>query len=218
MKFQNRHEWMSDVFLLNQVHGDRLWRVHESSSIEEVSKIEGDALWTTVQNRKIGVRTADCVPVFVWGNQQEFVCAIHAGWRGVAAHIVRKSVQAICQELGLEASDCSAQIGPCIGADVYEVGAEVARQAPAVCVKTGLDNRNYLDLQQWLLLQMQDLGIRVDSIVNRCTFSNPETYFSARRGDKGRQISWICLSQPVLTESRLFCRQASGDLGRITQR
>ena len=41
----------------------------------------------------IGVSTADCIPVLLYGEEHRAVAAIHAGWRGTLARIVHKTIQ-----------------------------------------------------------------------------------------------------------------------------
>lgn len=182
------------MFLAKQVHGIKALRITSADSVEEIAKQEADALWTTEPNLSVGVKTADCAPVLLEHKAGSCVAAIHSGWRGTVAGIVPKTLAGLCETLNLKPADFKAQIGPCIGFDSYEVGPEVALQFPEnFFVKPGKGDRFYLDLRNLIAQQLRQAGVLDIIISQACTFSEPEHYFSARRGDLGRQYSWIVL-------------------------
>ena len=80
---------------------------------------EADAAITRVPGAKLAVRTADCVPVVLVA--EGGVGIIHAGWRGLAAGIVQRTVD----ELG---SVQRAVVGPHIRAGCYEFGEDDLRE------------------------------------------------------------------------------------------
>ncbi|MEI6790869.1 MAG: peptidoglycan editing factor PgeF [Myxococcaceae bacterium] len=184
---------MKKMFLAKQVHGIKALRITSADSVEEIAKQEADALWTTEPNLCVGVKTADCAPVLLKHKTNACVAAIHAGWRGAVAGIVPKTLVDICETLNLKPADFKAQIGACIGFDSYEVGPEVAAQVSRDFVKPGKGDRFYLDLRNLIAQQLRQAGVLDIIISQACTFSEPEHYFSARRGDLGRQYSWIVL-------------------------
>lgn len=70
---------------------------------------------------------ADCVPLFFYDPEKHAVGAAHAGWRGTADGIAAVTVGRMREEFGCEPSKLRVVIGPSIGADCYEVGADVAQ-------------------------------------------------------------------------------------------
>lgn len=191
-RFQTRDEALDPkMFLAKQVHGTRALRIGCLDSVKEIALQEADALWTSEPGVLIGVKTADCAPILLRHRSGACVAAIHAGWRGAVAGIVTKTLQEICGVLSLNPADFEAQIGPCIGASVYEVGPEVAQQVPKTFLKPGLKDRFYLDLRGLIAKQLVDAGVRDVHISTICTFSDSKHYFSARRGDSERQYSII---------------------------
>lgn len=64
---------------------------------------------------KLAVRTADCVPIVLVG--RDSIGVVHAGWRGLAAEVVQKTIEAM-------GGAGQAHIGPHIRAGCYEFGAE----------------------------------------------------------------------------------------------
>ena len=67
---------------------------------------------------------ADCVPVLLCSSDGAEVCAVHAGWRGLANGIIAKAAAAFAAP----ARELIGWIGPCIGVQAYRVGADVHAQ------------------------------------------------------------------------------------------
>jgi YfiH family protein len=86
---------------------------------------EGDALVTDVPGLALAVRTADCVPVLVAAPTGRAVAAIHAGWRGLAARALQATVERLCAAYAVTPASIVAAIGPSMGPEHYEVGADV---------------------------------------------------------------------------------------------
>jgi polyphenol oxidase len=148
---------------------------------------EGDALLTQ-QDVAVSVRTADCFPILLADPQTHAVAAIHAGWRGTAADIVRSTLTRMRSEFGTDPHDVYAAIGPGIGGCCYKVGEEVARQF-------GMQQAGNLDLAVENRTQLIRAGVKLERIeqVGGCTFCNPAQFFSWRRDHDraGRMISFI---------------------------
>ena len=82
---------------------------------------EADASWTSTSKVVCAVLTADCLPVFFTNKQGDRVASTHAGWRGALNGIISESFLAT----GITAEDCLVWLGPAIGAENFEVGADV---------------------------------------------------------------------------------------------
>jgi YfiH family protein len=70
------------------------------------------------------VLVADCLPVLLADRAGTAVGIAHAGWRGLAAGVVERTVAALA-ELGARTDRLVAWLGPAIGPAAFEVGAEV---------------------------------------------------------------------------------------------
>jgi YfiH family protein len=128
------------------------------------------------------VMVADCLPVALAGD--EAVAMIHCGWRGLAAGIV---------ERGVEASGArAAVIGPGIGPCCYEVDEPVLGAFREV--GPGLARDGMLDLREVARRLLQRAGIGEVEISELCTSCHPELFFSHRRDGEptGRQagLAW----------------------------
>lgn len=65
---------------------------------------ETDAVVTHLKGVRIGVRTADCVPVVLYAPGAEVIAAVHAGWKGTLAGIVRETL-GVMSRLGADMED-----------------------------------------------------------------------------------------------------------------
>ncbi len=179
---------------LRQIHG---CEIHPAA--EDVQS--GDGLWTMDPGRPIGVRVADCVPVLLAGLAERgpWIAALHAGWRGAVAGILRRGV-ALFQDQGGRPEALAWALGPGIRRCHFEVGLEVieaARQDPAwseALAEPKGAGKFQFDLHGFLRAQALDLGLDTakDGSVLRCTMCEPELLYSYRRGDtEGRQWGWV---------------------------
>lgn len=109
----------------HQVHGSRVAIIDRPETTKE--ELEGyDAFVTNLPGVAIGVRTADCVPILLYGPKNRTIAAIHSGWKGTVQMISRKVIGILEDKYGTKPSDILAAIGPCIGPDSFQVGEEVA--------------------------------------------------------------------------------------------
>jgi polyphenol oxidase len=162
-----------------QVHSDRVVRAAAGERGERA-----DGLWTDEPGLPILAMSADCLPIVLGraSADRPAVAVLHAGWKGLLAGIVAAGAQA------LGGGRLTAAIGPGIGPCCYQVGEEVA--AP-FRERFGDDvvRESRLDLWTSAERALRDAGVeRVDRF-DRCTFCEPETFFSHRRdaGRTGRQ-------------------------------
>lgn len=159
----------------------------------------GDAVVTRQAGVLVGVQVADCVPVLVYDAKKEVFGAVHAGWRGTSAGILKKVLKTMAERFRSDAKDIRVAIGPSIRWCCYEVGYDVVRE---VRQATGegdyilLKGEKYcLDLPSANKYQALSMGVPGGGIwiSGECTFCNPEKYFSYRfaRGSTGRQGGFI---------------------------
>jgi YfiH family protein len=101
---------------LRQVHGTQ---VAGSLPIQAGDEPEADAAVARGPGRVLAILTADCLPVLFASADGETIGAAHAGWRGLAAGVLERTVE------HMAAADVQAWLGPAIGMASYEVGEEV---------------------------------------------------------------------------------------------
>jgi hypothetical protein len=171
---------------LKQVHGAQVERLTAASR----DGAEADACFTTERGVACTMMVADCLPVLLADRQGRVVGAAHCGWRGLAGGALEALWQAMGPEMAQEADQVLAWLGPCIGPDAFEVGAEV--RAAFVAGDPAADGcfrpagpKFYADLQALARRRLRALGIHAihgnDGGTAWCTVSNPSRFFSHRR-------------------------------------
>ena len=191
-----------------QVHGCEIVEVTNDTPMDDV---QADAVFTTQRDIGIAVRTADCAPILMTDHEGSFVAAVHAGWRGAIADIMGASVRAITARLNVPATKMVAAIGPCIGADQFQVGREVLDAAnqllpAAQFYSEQTEDRGFFDLRAFIQKRLEDLEIAQVEQVPGCTYSDVGAYFSHRKeqGNTGRQMSVIALCDaPMSVEEHM---------------
>jgi YfiH family protein len=151
---------------------------------------------TNETGRSIGVRTADCVPILLLDSRVRAVGAVHAGWRGTAAGIVRCAIEKMAADFGSAPADIYAAIGPCIRDCCYEVGIEVAQQfARHFPEWEQVRTSRTVDLSEANRRKMEQAGLNGDHIFDckLCTTCQSKQFFSYRREPEspGRMIAAI---------------------------
>jgi polyphenol oxidase len=110
---------------LQQVHGADVLRLSAAHLHPGASLPQADASICTEPGIACAVQVADCLPVLLCSADGRAVGAAHAGWRGLAAGVVDHTVAALCEAAGCAPGHLLAWLGPCIGPDAFEVGADV---------------------------------------------------------------------------------------------
>lgn len=169
-----------------QVHGDRACEV-TSRVTGVVCAGEGDALFTRLSGQALLIRTADCIPILFYSATQPHLGAVHAGWRGLKAKILSKTLAAA--EFG---NDLQFVVGPFIGGKSYEVGDDVAGQFAAAFSEPRGNGKFLLDLRKVLEAEFAELGIPPQNIEwhDEDTMT-AEEWYSARCGDQRRNLAVI---------------------------
>jgi YfiH family protein len=166
-----------------QVHGCVVERV-AALPAPDAKRREADGQATALQGAGVMVLAADCLPVAL--GSASAVAMVHAGWRGLAAGVLRSGVEAL-RRLGGE-EQILAVIGPGAGACCYEVGQEVR----ALFGATDPDERA-IDLRAIAREHLIAAGVTQVREVGACTICD-ERFFSHRRegARAGRQagVAW----------------------------
>ena len=190
----------SEPIWLNQVHGQTVINAGQYVEQDTTQVIEADAAYTDQAGVICAVLTADCLPVLLCDRRGTRVAAVHAGWRGLAAGIIERSVDALV----LPGDTLLAWLGPAIGPTAYEVGDEVHRAFVAedpqadMAFRPGRAGHWWLDLYQLARQRLMRRGVSNISGGDHCTWQEAESFYSYRRdGVTGRMASviWIETNQ-----------------------
>jgi len=176
----------AEMTVPSQVHGAEVFTVSQPG---EGNGTECDALLTTCPGASIAVRTADCVPIAIYGRSignTPIVGAIHAGWRGIRSGVIDNAIQQV-RDYG--AQHVRAIIGPHISTDQYEFGAVELGEVVAVvgdkAVGHTKSGKLALDLAAAVVEQLVRNSVTVDHHTCRCTAGDGR-YWS-HRADRDTQ-------------------------------
>ncbi|EGV51753.1 peptidoglycan editing factor PgeF [Candidatus Endoriftia persephone] len=182
---------------LTQVHGCAV------ADLEDARRgCEADAAFADRPDRVCAVLTADCLPLLLCDQQGERICAVHAGWRGLASGVI----EAALRRMGRPGSELLAWLGPAIGPERFEVGAEV-REAfvahadeAAIAFRPAEQGKWLADIYRLARQRLAAFGVGFVGGGDYCTVSDPKRFYSYRRdGVTGRMASLIWLQQGELS-------------------
>lgn len=178
---------------MEQVHGTVVADLDQPLPVPVIA----DAAIAASPGRVCVVMTADCLPVLLCDARGVTVGAAHAGWRGLCSGVIEQTVERMTDALracGQEADPTwLAWLGPAIGPDCFEVGAEV-RQAfidaawpdelPATraAFAEGVGDGKFLaNLYALARLRLARAGCRDVYGGGLCTMTDAERFYSYRR-------------------------------------
>lgn len=171
---------------LRQVHGRRV--IHLDDWTEG---IEADAAWTDRPGQVACVLVADCLPILLAEGGGGCIAAIHAGWRGLAAEVIGRTIA----ELPADPDRLQAWVGPRICRDHYEVGQEVrdAFDESEAAFEPVRPGHWLADLPRIAERQLREAGVGRLTDSRACT-AGESRFFSYRRDRRtGRMAACIWL-------------------------
>lgn len=192
---------MDKLVLTWQIHSDvvRPVTAADANGIDHRNYPQCDALITNDPGTALFVFTADCTPILLQDPVTGAVGAIHAGWRGTAAGIAAKTVNAMVAAYGCKPENIRAAIGPNIGQCCFETDEDVpdairkALGEPAEAHICQQGNKYYVNLKAINALFLQNSGVTQIEQSTHCTACNPDLFWSHRitggiRGSQGAVI------------------------------
>lgn len=181
---------------LQQVHGTDV--VVVGNKVRGSEEPRADAAVTRERGQPLVILTADCLPVLLCSDDGAVIGAAHAGWRGLAAGVIERTVAA----MATDAAQLQAWLGPCIGLASYEVGEEVRAAfvdgdaGAAACFVPTRPGHWRCDLAALARRRLATLGVTRIGGGDFDTFTDPRFYSYRRDGARsGRFASVIWLGQ-----------------------
>jgi YfiH family protein len=175
-----------------------VWQIHSADAVcaraprpVGESYRQADIILTDQPDVTLFMRFADCVPILVHDPHRGVVGLAHAGWMGTLRSVASAMVEALKKNYGSNSSDLVAGIGPAIGPDHYEIGADVILQ---VMQKYGDESQLFLkshhgkihfNLWEANRLALERAGVCQIEVSGICTACHTEDWFS-HRAEKGR--------------------------------
>ena len=165
---------------MKQVHGTQ---VADLDRLAESDVPVADAAVVSVPGRVAVVLTADCMPLVLARRDGARAAIAHAGWRGMAAGVIENAVAALDGSSG----GVVAWMGPAIGPDAFEVGAEVRAAFVAVderaasAFKAHVPGKFMADLYALARQRLARAGVTDVFGGGFCTYHDAGRFFSYRR-------------------------------------
>jgi len=192
----------SEPVWLEQVHG-----VAVANADAAACRVVADASVARQRGSVCVVMTADCLPVLLCDEDGTVVGAAHAGWRGLCDGVIETTVKA----MGVAPQRLMAWLGPAIGPEAFEVGAEVRAafmahdahaaeafvftHSPLTGEGRGESEKFHADIYLLARQRLNALGITRIYGGGYCTYHQREKFFSYRRdGATGRMGTFIWLN------------------------
>ena len=189
----------NNLILLKQIHSNKVHTIKKNLK----KKLKGDSLITNKKKIALGILTADCAPVFIYDPKNNFISAIHVGWRGAYKKIITKTLNNL-KKRGSKINNLITVIGPCISKKSYEVKNDFFNRflkQSKINKRFFLikNKRKFFGLNEYIKNELIKKGIKNIEIIKKDTYLNKNNFFSARRSlknkfnDYGRNISIIMI-------------------------
>jgi purine-nucleoside/S-methyl-5'-thioadenosine phosphorylase / adenosine deaminase len=189
--------WLpADPVWLAQEHGRAVCDADAARAACVVRLPRADAAVARGADTVCAVLAADCMPVLFTDRAGSVVAAAHAGWRGLAGGVLEATLSA----LRVRASEVLVWLGPAIGPQAFEVGAEVLEAHRATdpgadtCFTSLRPGKWLADLYALARRRLARAGVGAVHGGGRCTFSESALFHSHRRdgaGAAGRMATLI---------------------------
>lgn len=165
---------------MGQVHSSTI-RIVEKLSAHSVIFPETDGLMTREKGVLLITKTADCVPILLWNEQEKIIVALHCGWKGFFRGIL-ESFQKACQTEGVTIGNFSAFLGPHLRVEHFEVAQDFIDQIPNDKKQFLIEHKHqpHYNLTQGVITTLQSFGVR-DLHDSGISTYNSADYFSYRK-------------------------------------
>jgi len=177
---------------LTQVHGAVCVDV-DVVGLDRACGASADALITSSAELALSIQTADCIPIALWSDDG-VIAAAHAGWRGLEAGVIDAAVNSLRSHTS---APLHAFVGPSIGPECYEFGAEdlnrlEQRFGPAVRAQTS-DGRQALNVRAGVRLELLRNDVVIDVDDDTCTACTDGFFSHRARAESARHatVIWI---------------------------
>ena len=191
----------ASVYDVWQVHGVNV-AIAEAPRTPETPHLQADSILCNTPGITLMMRFADCVPILLHDPIRKVIGMVHAGWMGTVKGTVRVAVETMKARYGSNPADIRAGIGPSIGPDHYEIGADVVAQVRQAfgtrATRLLKENGKAIHFDLWaanrLILELA--GVKQIELASLCTACHTEDWYShrAERGRTGRFGAIMALS------------------------
>ncbi len=202
----NRDTFLSEIQItreqlveLKQFHTDKVVLVQNRDCGVGYIAV-ADAMITGQKGVALSIVTSDCLPVFFHDPVLDVLAVAHAGWRGVYAQIVPKTLTRMHSEYGSNPAGVLVWIGPHIAKDSYCFGESHFNDSPAneyFESLGGVDHKDGLfcvDLAHIVRTQLIKAGVLEKNIeVSDVDTKHDDRFYSYQNGDRTNNMGVIMM-------------------------
>lgn len=168
-------------YLLNQIHSDIINIVDDNY----INNSDGDGLITNNKNIALIIKTADCIPIFIYDKKNKVIGAIHSGWKGTLNDITGKAIKIFINKYNSNVNDIYVYIYPSIRECHFEVEDDVYnlfkdKYNNILNYTKKIENKYYIDLQLIIKDNLKRLGINNIFDKEICTYCSNKYFYSYR--------------------------------------
>jgi YfiH family protein len=174
---------------------------HHSDKILKINTItddrEADCLYTSNKDLTLSVLHSDCAPIFLYAEDKEIICSIHASIKGSLLEIVKKAVKTLINKEKVDPKNIYAIYGPGVSFSHIEANEDIFKKVEKLgytkCLKRSM-NTDYIDVNLLNYMQLVDAGVPASHILlNKYdTYDNANLFFSSMRNNiTGKMLSVI---------------------------
>lgn len=151
-----------------------------------------DAIISLKDGIRIGVRTADCVPVLIYAPDIKAVAAVHAGWKGSIGGILDNVVEKL-HELGADTKLMKVSFGPSICGNCYEVSDEMIGKFTDAGFQNAILPSRHISLEKVNEIRLLRSGVDSRNIHSGICCTREATFLPSwrRQQTSKRLLTWI---------------------------
>lgn len=173
------------------IHDRHVARVVKTNQGEVIPFVDG--LITDDPGCGLTMNFADCAPILVVDPEKKAIGLGHAGWKGTVADLPGALVRAMQAAFDSNPETLIAAVGPCISAEIYEVGDNVIEavhtsfpdEAASLLIPQPNGPRPHFDLPRANQINLERAGVGFVEQSRLCTAERTDLFFS-HRAEKGK--------------------------------
>ena len=155
---------ITKINFLYQTHSDKVLYIPNNKFTE--NRVEGDGLFTDQTNVFLGVKVADCLPIYCFSPFKKIIGIVHSGWRGTLNEIGAKAALGMSEQFNMKLDQLCFAFGPSINACCYEIKQDLEVRFDQFLIEKDIhkaivmrENKTYLNLKKINQKLLQDLNL-----------------------------------------------------------
>ena len=176
-----KKEILNNLFSLNgyqdfnQNHGTNIF------NYDEENRKNYDGFLLTEKKKAMGLKTADCIPLFLWNKKVDKVFGLHCGWKGIVNGIIEKV---------LSSDNGKDLVYAFLGPHISQANFEVQKDLISVLDRANFDTSKalveekqafYLSLRELCCQKLDNFSVEIINKKSECSYEKKDKLFSFRR-------------------------------------